>query len=525
MFKVNNQSLTLMDRRKTVNHSQEYLYCTFPYLSDDWNGLTLFALFTVGTKKYRVAVINNKALVPNAVLKGDRFTVMLYGISGETVRVTTNQELVYLEDSGYTPDVEDDLPDDDPEIVEQIYEAIDTAKSDAEAYADTGLALKVNIADVVDNLTTDDASKVLSAKQGKSLKTLVDGKANSTHTHTKSEITDFAHNHDDRYYTESEMDTKLNGKSNTGHTHTESEITDLKSYVLTSNIVDNLTTNNSSKVLSAKQGKTLKDTADALAGTVTSISNSVSSINVIKQSTADTGYFATYYIQKDGNQLGAKINIPKDFLLKSASLLQCTVDGEPLEDLHVGDWYFDWVLNTTDGTGTDSHLYLNANVLTDVYEADEVTIIIQEGVISVKPDVFADKTHTHTRDEITDFVHNHDERYYTEYEVRELLEQTKHELLNRLSINTDNLVIENGETSTISANLLENGVPASGKTVYFYEEYNPGLTIASDRNIIETSEPVNVIAKVTGNDGRLVKGETVYFFEETEDDENDNEEE
>ena len=40
-----------------------------------------------------------------------------------------------------------------------------------------------------------------------------------THTHTKSQITDFptsmpptAHNHDDRYYTETEVDTKLSGK-------------------------------------------------------------------------------------------------------------------------------------------------------------------------------------------------------------------------------------------------------------------------------------------------------------------------
>ena len=34
------------------------------------------------------------------------------------------------------------------------------------------------------------------------------------------------HTHDDRYYTESEMDTKLAGKSDTGHTHTKSQITD-----------------------------------------------------------------------------------------------------------------------------------------------------------------------------------------------------------------------------------------------------------------------------------------------------------
>lgn len=49
------------------------------------------------------------------------------------------------------------------------------------------------------------------------------------HKHTKAEITDFAHTHDDRYYTETEIDSKLNGKSNTGHTHddryyTESEM-------------------------------------------------------------------------------------------------------------------------------------------------------------------------------------------------------------------------------------------------------------------------------------------------------------
>lgn len=46
------------------------------------------------------------------------------------------------------------------------------------------------------------------------LQTSVAGKAAASHTH------------DDRYYTESEIDTKLSGKSDTGHTHTKSEITD-----------------------------------------------------------------------------------------------------------------------------------------------------------------------------------------------------------------------------------------------------------------------------------------------------------
>ena len=59
-------------------------------------------------------------------------------------------------------------------------------------------------------------------------------KAAKVHTHTKSEITDFAHNHDDRYYTETETNNLLNGKANSTHTHddryyTETETNNLLS--------------------------------------------------------------------------------------------------------------------------------------------------------------------------------------------------------------------------------------------------------------------------------------------------------
>lgn len=37
-------------------------------------------------------------------------------------------------------------------------------------------------------------------------------------------FTPSAHNHDDQYYTESEMDTKLNGKANSSHTHTKNQV-------------------------------------------------------------------------------------------------------------------------------------------------------------------------------------------------------------------------------------------------------------------------------------------------------------
>ena len=55
----------------------------------------------------------------------------------------------------------------------------------------------------------------------------------SSHTQDWSTITgkpsSFApnvHTHDDRYYTESEINTKLNGKANSSHTHTKNQITD-----------------------------------------------------------------------------------------------------------------------------------------------------------------------------------------------------------------------------------------------------------------------------------------------------------
>jgi hypothetical protein len=86
-------------------------------------------------------------------------------------RITTNLVRIHLLDSGYTGDVDDPLPD-EPDIVEEIYIAIN-------------------------------------------------GKADLVHSHVKSDISDFSHTHDDRYYTESETDILLNSKSDTGHDHDE----------------------------------------------------------------------------------------------------------------------------------------------------------------------------------------------------------------------------------------------------------------------------------------------------------------
>lgn len=69
--------------------------------------------------------------------------------------------------------------------------------------------------------------------------TKLNGKANSSHSHSISNITnlqstlnsksDTGHTHDDRYYTETEMNMKLNGKANSSHTHSIGDVTNLQS--------------------------------------------------------------------------------------------------------------------------------------------------------------------------------------------------------------------------------------------------------------------------------------------------------
>jgi hypothetical protein len=60
------------------------------------------------------------------------------------------------------------------------------------------------------------------------LQNALNAKANTSHTHVKADITDFAHNHDDRYYTESEITTLLSGKAASSHTHIIGDTTGLQ---------------------------------------------------------------------------------------------------------------------------------------------------------------------------------------------------------------------------------------------------------------------------------------------------------
>ena len=103
-----------------------------------------------------------------------------------------------------------------------------------------------------------------------------------------------------------------------------------------------------------------------------------------KLETAADGYLASYQLEKDGvAQDGAVINIPKDYLVKSASCKTCTEADTPIAGLKVGDKYLDFVINTKDSTATTGdHVYVNVADLVDTY-TEGTNIKIADNSISL----------------------------------------------------------------------------------------------------------------------------------------------
>lgn len=102
-----------------------------------------------------------------------------------------------------------------------------------------------------------------------------------------------------------------------------------------------------------------------------------------KQETADEGYAVSYKLKKTVGEVvsyvGDVINIPKDMVLKSATLETVAEAGKPYADAVVGDPYIHMVFN--DATASD--IFVPVNGLVDTYTAGEFVEIV-DNVISVK---------------------------------------------------------------------------------------------------------------------------------------------
>lgn len=142
--------------------------------------------------------------------------------------------------------------------------------ADEETRATTEEAKKINYTDIVDNLTTDNASKPLSASKGKALKDALDDLSDVVDT--KAADADVYHKSDINT-----LETTLRGLITAEENRASDEEDDLAKAIEDeetratteeakkinyTDIVDNVTTDNASKPLSAKQGKVLKGLID-----------------------------------------------------------------------------------------------------------------------------------------------------------------------------------------------------------------------------------------------------------------------
>ena len=150
----------------------------------------------------------------------------------------------------------------------------------------TDLAKKTNIADIIDNLTSSDSNKPLSANQGKTLKDELDKKANTT-----------------------DMNTELAKKINTA------------------DIVDNLTSTDTNKPLSANQGKVLKAKVDKKIN-ITDIVDNLTSTNTDKPLSANQGKVISGKLNKKVNITDIVDNLTSTDINKPLSANQ----GKVLKD-------------------------------------------------------------------------------------------------------------------------------------------------------------------------------------------------
>lgn len=111
-------------------------------------------------------------------------------------------------------------------------------------------------------------------------------------------------------------------------------------------------------------------------------------VTIKQQATAETGYLATYQLFANtgsGSEtaFGAKINIPKDYLVKNAEVKTVTTADDPVTGYEVGDKYIDFTINTVDGTGNTSHLYILFKDLLVPYTEGNGIDISASNVVSI----------------------------------------------------------------------------------------------------------------------------------------------
>ena len=153
----------------------------------------------------------------------------------------------------------------------------------------------------------------------------------------------------------------------------------------------------------AVQGETT-ETVASVNEKVTNLTTS-SAVTVEKLSTPTEGYLSSYVVKQGGTQVGATIDIPKDYLVKKSNVVTFTDDpdnvGKYLKNVVgevvptsidalpsgvvVNTEYVEFVVNTIDDDGNENTMYLDVSKLVDVYTGSvgtEVTVTVENNTVA-----------------------------------------------------------------------------------------------------------------------------------------------
>lgn len=164
---------------------------------------------------------------------------------------------------------------------------------------------------------------------------------------------------------------------------------DLNKNELQNPVLQNL----SSAPASPKEGQMYQNTADhqmyRYDGTNwIAIGDISAAVVTVTENSGSGDTLKSYTITQGGSTVGT-INIPKDYLVKSAEIKTVATANVPYTGAQVGDKYIDFVINTKDtssGSGTEAHIYLPVNDLAHIYTAGNGIDISNADAISVKID-------------------------------------------------------------------------------------------------------------------------------------------
>lgn len=107
----------------------------------------------------------------------------------------------------------------------------------------------------------------------------------------------------------------------------------------------------------------LRNELDTLSGAITQ-AGTKATVTVEALATPSNGMFKSYAVKQNGTQVGATIDIPKDFLVKSGEITDGTGDNVDKKVLKL-------TINAKDGDGEAQSIEIPVNDLCDVYTAGD----------------------------------------------------------------------------------------------------------------------------------------------------------